>query len=99
MELVHDTLKRLSVAFSLGTDTIDHADPFQDSMRIWDARQPSIGGHSWVCPTALQSVVLVQDTLLRKLVLPLVAGLESIDHADPFQDSIRFSIWFDGSWW
>jgi hypothetical protein len=47
----------------------------------------------------LQSVVLVQDTLLRKLVLPLVAGLESMDHADPFQDSIRFRIWSDGSWW
>jgi hypothetical protein len=52
-----------------------------------------------VCPTALHIVELAQDTPLRKLVLKLVAGLESIDHASPFQDSVRFSIWFDGSWW
>ena len=33
-ELVQDPLVSPSVAFSLGTEMIDQADPFQDSMRI-----------------------------------------------------------------
>jgi hypothetical protein len=36
-------------------------------------------------------VLLVQDTLVKLLSVPLGRGADMTDHADPFQDSTR--IW------
>ena len=81
----HTAFRRFSWGAELfGLGTIDHADPFQDSIRVYRAPPGEVtdgdAGRRATTRHCVQHVVLGGEAL----------GLGTIDHSgDPFQDSIR----------
>jgi hypothetical protein len=77
---------------ALGLGTIDHTDPFHDSISVSQTSR----GQPPPCPlptvwkpTALQVAGPIHDTPFKTLLSGgEVLGLGTIDHTDPFHDSI-----------
>jgi hypothetical protein len=87
--LLHETPPRVLfwMLEVLGLGTIDHAEPFHDSISVWFSA-PSTAS----TPTAVQAVELLHETPVNELGwLSEVLGLGTIDHTEPFHDSI--SVW------
>lgn len=86
---MHDTALSSSVLPGLGLDETVQAVPFQDSMRLGTSCEPN-----QYSPTALHEEAEIQDTALRKSLVPsrpATLGLETIDQTEPFQDSMKVS--------
>ena len=74
-----------------GLVTMDQAEPFQDSIRVWS------GVAGFAKPAATQKLGLVHDTPWSRLLCEVeVFGLVTMDQAEPFQDSMR--VWVTLLW-
>jgi hypothetical protein len=85
---LHDTPSKtsLSVGDVLGLGTMDHTDPFHDSVSVCE----DCGGSTLENPTAVHADGPLHDTPFRKLVWAKAAlGLGTMDHTEPFHDSIK----------
>jgi hypothetical protein len=82
---LHDTPLRPSSDEALGLATIDHVDPFHDSINV---RPPTLLPEGDERPTATQTTALRHDTPFKLLSRFGRLGLGTTDHTDPFHDSI-----------
>jgi hypothetical protein len=85
---LHDTASNtsLSVGDVLGLGTMDHTEPFHDSISVCEER----GGSTLENPTAVHAAGPLHDTLFRKFVgAKATLGLGTMDHDEPFHDSIN----------
>jgi hypothetical protein len=84
---LHDTLFRKFVGAkaTLGLGTMDHDEPFHDSINVRSRKRPGLE-----LPTAKQAAGPLHDTPSKtSLSVGEVLGLGTMDHTDPFHDSIK----------
>jgi hypothetical protein len=71
-----------------GLATVDHDEPFQSSLSVWVAADPS----AVLEPTARQNVVVGHDTELRWLLESPPCGLGTVDQPEPFHCSTNVFV-------
>jgi hypothetical protein len=78
----------LKAPFGLGLCTIDHAEPFQNSVRVTETDLLFVYD-----PTATHCDALAHEIPLSPAkVAPFGVGVLTIDHTEPFHDSARGQV-------